>query len=305
MTLGFRLCRQLRATLVVTLAAAAALAAFTVRSASAQCAAESRRQLSLNDLFAARAEAEAALRSTPTADSAMHCLGEVAFARGDYDDAVHWFERAIGTNERDAQHHVWLGKTLAQQVSSVSKLRLPFVARRMRGEFERAVTLDSSLVDAHEGLMSYYLNAPGFVGGSVDKAKNEVAAIAHLNAMRGHMDLATVLLHQRDSVGAERELHAGIAVASPDSAAAVVSLGTFLGRQKRWTEAERELTQWLADHATIAAPNARASALVRLGGIYQAQGRTPQAKAQYEGALVLVPGHPDAMRALHSLETGR
>jgi len=316
--------------------AGAVLSCMMAHAAAAQCAGETRQLVAAGELTAARAASETALRASPASDSLMHCLGVIAYASGDQGAAAQWFERAIAANDRVSTHHVWLGRTLAQQVSTVSKLRLPFVARRMRNEFERAAALDSTSVEAHEGLMGYYLNAPGFFGGSVDKARSEATAIVRLNAMRGHLDLAAVALRQHDSTNAERELRAAGGAAPPDSAAAVIALVTFLVEQQRWPEAfdvctrgmqsfpsiaalrllygraaalsgqnlergEHELTRWMSDGAKEAPASTRAAAHVRLGAIYQLQGRIEAARAEYESALSLVRGYPEAVRALRSL----
>jgi hypothetical protein len=47
------------------------------------------------------------------------------------------------------------------------------MAKKTRKEFEKAVELDEKNYNALEDLMQYYLEAPGFLGGSKKKA-NEI-----------------------------------------------------------------------------------------------------------------------------------
>lgn len=322
------------------LATAFSVSVLFSRSVLAQCSGDVRGLLSVSRFAEARSATERALRNEPASDSLMHCLGEIAYYGGENDAAAGWFERAIAANDRDALHHLWLGKTLAQEVSSVSKLRLPFVARRMRGEFERAVALDGALVGAHEGLMSYYLSAPALFGGSVEMAKKEAAEVVRLNAMRGHIAMGNLFLHEKDFAQAEREFRTATTVALPDSSAAMATLGAFYVTQARWTDAfdvydrsitafpsaatfhlqygrtaalagqnlergERELGVWLRESSDGSAPSVRAGAHCRLGTIYQIEGRTALAKAEFEAALAIVPGYADAKRGLQAIDRKR
>jgi tetratricopeptide (TPR) repeat protein len=266
----------------------------------------------------------------------MECLGQIAYYADDQDEATRWFERAIAANEKNAHHHSWLGKSLVRQVSSVSKFRLPFVARRMRGEFERAIVLDSTLVEAHEGLLGYYLQAPSVFGGSIDRARAEAKIVVGLNPMRGHIDLAGIFAHGKDSAAAEGELRTAADVSARDSSAAFVALGAFYSSARRWADAfdvydrglaanpsagmlrlqygraaalsgtnlergEQELVRWLVESGERAAPVTRADAHVSLAQIYATQGRVAAAKAEYEQALSLVPAHAEATRGLKQL----
>lgn len=309
------------------------------RHAMAQCDGAVRKMIAVAAWTEARAVVQSALVSAPESDSLSQCMGEIAFYAIDTDDAVRWFERAIAANEGSALHHAWLGKSLAQGISSVNKLRLPFVAKRMRGEFERAIALDPSLIDAREGLMNYYLQAPTLFGGSMDRAREQAMEIGRLNAMRGHIDLAVVLFKGKDSAGAERELRAATQVALPDSSAAILALASFYVSERRWSDAfdvcdrgvtaypsatvlhlrygqaaalsgqnlergEREIKLWMTETSQGAAPSIRAGAHVRLGMIYGLQGRPALARSEFEAALAILPDYAEAKRALQALNRG-
>lgn len=67
------------------------------------------------------------------------------------------FERAIAQDGRNGLYHLWLGNAIGSQVSDASTVRQPFMARRIKAEFERAVELDPALLDARDGLVGFYL----------------------------------------------------------------------------------------------------------------------------------------------------
>jgi tetratricopeptide (TPR) repeat protein len=142
----------------------------------------------------------------------------------------------VKINDASAVHHLWLGNAIGSYAQRASRLKQPFLARRIKGEFERAIQLDPSMVDARHGLIQFYAKAPGVMGGSMDKAKEQAREIEQISAWRGHAERAWLFEEEKDVTGAERELTAAVA-ASPDSAAPYSYLGAFYRRQKRWTDA--------------------------------------------------------------------
>src|SRR5919107_1945329 len=119
----------------------------------------------------------------------MHCMGRIAVAKDQGGDAVDWFEKAVRANDKSSLHHLWLGNALGNQAEHTNKLKLPFLARRIKGEFDKAVQLHPTSIDARHGLIQFYSHAPGVMGGSMDKAKEQAREIAKLNAMRGHAEM--------------------------------------------------------------------------------------------------------------------
>ena len=136
------------------------------------------------------------------------------------------FERAIAADERNGLYHLWLGNAVGQQAPNASTVRQPFMARRIKAEYERAVALDPELLDAREGLINFYMFAPGFMGGDPAKAREQQRAIAVRNAYRGHLAAATIATFSRDTVGTERALRAAIA-AAPDSVRPIITYAFF------------------------------------------------------------------------------
>jgi len=268
--------------------------------------------------------------------NALYYMGRVVYAQRKSDEAVDWFEKAVSRDERNATYHVWLGNALGDEAQKASKLRQPFLAGRVKSEFERAVELDPKQIDAREGLVGFYSMAPGFMGGSMDKAHEQANEIVKLNPMRGHAQLANLAERQKDPVAAEREFKA-IVAASPDSALGYYALGAFYRRQKRWDESwatyeqlmklrpgeinvhltwggtaaesgknlergEREVKFYLANAPKDAAVPNLSNAHWRLGQIYEQTARKDQARSEYNEALKINPRNANAKKSLDSLK---
>jgi predicted Zn-dependent protease len=135
---------------------AAVLAAAAAGELRAQCSAAVQRLIADQKYDEARAETNALIKKNAQDDVALHCMGSIYGAQGKSGDAVDWFERAVKANDKNAYHHVELDNALGTEAEKANKLRQPFLARRVKTEFELAVARDPNLADAHEGSMEFY-----------------------------------------------------------------------------------------------------------------------------------------------------
>lgn len=269
------------------------------------------------------------------AAKAAFAQGCLLVAEAKWDDATRAFERAVSANERSSENHYWLGRAYGVQVLNASVLRQPSLARRTRASFERAVELDPDNLDARAGLMQYYLRAPGIVGGSVEKARQQVAEVRRRNPYRGGQLAATVERRGKNWTAAVQE-YERLIVQYPDSAAPWSSLASTYGDQKRWDDAFRTIDRFLAAHprellAQYAIGRAAgesgqqldrgagalrlyiagatpgpgeptvATAHLRLGTVRERQGKKDLARSEYETALRLEPTLEAAREALKRL----
>ena len=278
---------------------------------------------------------DAMLASDKNDPKAMYYRGRLEYALGNSGRAVDWFEKAVKRNDTSAVYHLWLGNALGDEAQKASKLRQPFLARRVKGEFERAVALDPKSIDAREGLVGFYSVAPGFMGGSMDKARDQANEILKLDVIRGNFQLARVAERSKDTVAAEAAYKAVISTA-PDSAIGYYGLGGFYRNRSRWDEAfatyeqlmrrkpdempvhltwaataaqsgknlergETEAKFYLAN-AKDAPPVNLSSAHWRLGQIYEKTSRRDLANAEYSEALKINPQNQNARRSLDALK---
>lgn len=248
------------------------------------------------------------------------------------------FEKAIAAEPKVAVYHLWLGRAVGVQVANASIVRQPFLARRSKSEFEKAVELDPTLLDAREHLIIFYLQAPGVMGGSEAKARGQAREIAKHDASRGHLAYASIAWHAKDTVATERAFRAAI-TAAPESAMPVAQLALRLEAWGRAAEAFALLGDFLARHpddivanfrlgrlatntgqqlprgeaafrrllaapeweVTAGRPN-RAAVHFRLGTLLEKSGRPADARAAYRAALTLDPKMKAAKDALDAVK---
>ena len=128
---------------------------------------------------------ETAHERQPTDTRAAFYLGRVAFAEEDFETAIGWFVQAADGEGCPAEAHLWLGRAYGYQAQRSSLLRKPLLARKVHAHLEQAVACDPDHVAARWDLMEYYAKAPGFLGGSRQKAGEQAAVIARLDPAEG------------------------------------------------------------------------------------------------------------------------
>jgi len=170
-------------------------------------------------------------------------LGRIAAIQNESDDAIKHFERAVKLEEGNALYHAWLGNAVREITPRSSKIRMPFNARRMKKEWERAVALDPNQIDARYGLVQFYAYAPGVMGGDKAKAREQVAEIARRNAMRGALARG-ILADIEKNAAAEEAAYREAISAAPDSAAGYFALGGMYARADKAAEAFATLDQY-------------------------------------------------------------
>jgi tetratricopeptide (TPR) repeat protein len=311
-----------------------ALVLIASRDLRAQCSPAIHKLISAHKYDEARAETQALVAKNASDDVALHCIGYIALAQDKSGEAVDWLEKAVKANDQSAVHHLELGNALGTEAQKANKLRQPFLARRVKTEFELAVARDPKLVDAHDGLMEFYLQAPGVMGGSLEKAKEQAHIIATLDAYSGHAAMASIARHEKDVAGEQTALEAALA-AAPDTINAWYQLAVFYQNQQKWPEAfallermfkerpgelvshfyygraaaisgenldrgARELKQWLSTAAASAPQTTQSAGHWRLGMIFEKHAKKDSARAEYEVAVSLNP-KSDAKKMLDAL----
>lgn len=111
----------------------------------------------------------AELRSEDT--NAAFVAGLRAFEAGEFDHAARLFERVLEIEPGCGRCAHELGRSYGRLAERASWFSAMSLAEKTRDALEQAVRLDPTNVPAIEDLIRYYRAAPGFLGGSDEKAR--------------------------------------------------------------------------------------------------------------------------------------
>ena len=246
----------------------------------------------------ARARAEAAARGT--GESALFAQGCLAMADDRFRDAERLFERLVNEDGRSATYHLYLGRAYGAQAQRANVLKQASLARKTKAEFDRAVQLDPENLDAREGLVQYYSQAPGIMGGSMDRAADQVAEIRKRNPYRAGFLGAQLATRRKDWTAATREYEQLVAQ-FPDSVSPHAALANFHGSSKRWEEAFRAIDRWLATQPSSMLAQYAVGRWAAESGLYLDRGE--QGLRRYLAAHTPKPGEPPLANAHWRLGT--
>jgi tetratricopeptide (TPR) repeat protein len=168
------------------------------------------------------------LQSLPQPDTAeahnFEC--RVRYTLEQWDAAVSACEQAVRMDGQNSDFHLWLGRALGEKADRANFLSAYSLAKRVRSEFEEAVKLNPRNADALADLGDFYFEAPGAVGGGVDKAEAIAGQLEKVDPARAHDLRGRIAEGRKDPVTAEREYKQAIA-SGPHPALQWVTLASF------------------------------------------------------------------------------
>ena len=151
---------------------------------------------------------ESVLKQNEKNAEAHYRMGLVLLSRQyrNEDDAVDHMEQAVDINPSNADFYYGLGAAYGMKAQNAGIIKQAFLAPKVKGAFEKAVSLNPKLVDAHVGLAQYYWRAPGIMGGDMEKAYREAETAIQLDEMKGRPLKAAILVSEKKNAEAVQEM---------------------------------------------------------------------------------------------------
>jgi tetratricopeptide (TPR) repeat protein len=277
---------------------------------------------------------EPAYRANTRDAAAAFYLGRIAMEERKSDRAVDYFEAATKLDPKNTTYFLWLGRAYGREAQQANVLRQPGLAKRTRTAWERAIELDPDNLDARSDLIQYYVQAPGFLGGSTEKALQQADEIRKRNALRGYLELGALYEREKKLTDAEKayvaaakensdrhvgeyrlgvfyqntgafdkafELFESMITANPSEFGALFQIGkTGAMSGQRLARAMEALEAYLQTTPGRNDPSL-AAAHWRLGMVHEKRQDRQRAKAEYETAVRLDPTFKPATESLKKL----
>jgi len=165
-------------------------------------------------------------------------MGRDYYMQADYKKATAAFERAFALDPANPDYALWLGRAWGRRAELSSAFTAPFEASKARQYLEKSVELNPMNLDAQSDLFEYYLDAPGFLGGGLDRAEKTAADMAKISPAEGQWAEAKLAERRKQTSSAEAHLRRAVEL-GPQQVGKLIELARFLMKQGRYQEADQ------------------------------------------------------------------
>ena len=239
----------------------------------------------------------------PKTASTYQLLGQCYYMLEDYKKASEAFEKAVSAGGRSSVAWDWLGRAYGKRAENAFALIAPSYASKARQNFEKAVELDPNNLEAVDDLFEYYLEAPGLLGGGMDKAAQLSSRIRERAPALYHNMQARIAEKNKQFAIAEQHWRAA-AEAAPATPGSWIELARFLARQGRYADSDAAF-----DRASQLAPDSARLKFHRARSYIESNRNLAEARKLLQEYLVsaLTPDDPprsEAQKLLQKLAKG-
>jgi tetratricopeptide (TPR) repeat protein len=183
-------------------------------------------------------EALALLAGLPVENGKVYALmGQCYYMLGDYKRASESLERAVRLEPGNSDYYMWLGRAYGRRAETSSFITAPGLASKARQSFEKAFQLNPRNLEAVGDLFEYYLEAPSFMGGGLDKARDLAEKTRDLDPAEYHYRLARIAEKRKQDKDAEEQLRRAMDLA-PRQVGRLLDLARFLAKRGKHQESE-------------------------------------------------------------------
>lgn len=169
--------------------------------------------------------------------AAQNLACRIQYTLGQWDEALSACQQAVRLEPGNSGNHMWLGRALGEKANQASFITAFSLGKRVLAEFQRATQLDPRNGEALSDLGEFYIEAPGVVGGGLDKAESVAEELDRIEPERAWQLRAGIAKHNGDYAAAEDNLKKAIA-ASRHPALQWATLARFYAARSRWNDME-------------------------------------------------------------------
>ena len=228
-------------------------------------------------------------------------LGELARRRGEFDKAIELLVQATVTSPNTARYFHTLGDAAGEAAQKASVFSKPGLAGKCRVAYEKAVELEPANVNYRRSLLGYYRQAPGFMGGGMDKAYAQAEEIRKIDASAGRFELAG--LYVADKKYSEAfAIYDAVLKDAPEDYFALFQVGRLAAISGQQLDRGMECLKKCLTMTPPPNSPPHAAAHWRIGNLWEKKGDMTAARAAYEASLKVDPKFPQALDSLKKLK---
>lgn len=139
-------------------------------------------------------------------------LGEIAGYTQNYDQAIEIFQELVNEYPRNANYQFKLGGALGMKALSVNRIRALTYIGDVKYHLQEAARLDPNHIETRWALIEFYIQLPGIVGGSENKAITYAKQLDAISKVDGALAQGYIAEYSNRPKDAERFYKQAIAI---------------------------------------------------------------------------------------------
>lgn len=124
--------------------------------------------------------------------NAVAYLGDISGFKKDWDKAISYYKVLVEKEPANAEYNFKYGGAIAMKTLELSKLRAISYIPDLKKHLEKAAKLDPTHVKSRRALVELYMQLPGLLGGSEEKARKYAVELKDLNAIEAALARAFI-----------------------------------------------------------------------------------------------------------------
>lgn len=189
---------------------------------------------------------ETHLQTHPDDLQAVELLGDAYGNQEKWDNAIEQYQLLVEADSNEANYQYKYGGSLGMKALKVNKLRALTMIDDIKEAFTKAAELDPNHVETRWALVELYMQLPGIVGGSVDKAMHYANELQNISRVDGY--LAKGYIYEQDNEPKLAESHYKQAIETGGSMVCYEKLTEFYENQKQPLKAIENLEEAQIKH---------------------------------------------------------
>jgi tetratricopeptide (TPR) repeat protein len=230
---------------------------------------------------------ESSLRAEAGDAEAHQLLCRAYFQEERWDDAIQECSQSVALSPGDSNSHLWLGRAEGERADRVMFVTAYRLGRKVHAEFETAVQLNPSNLEALSDLGEFYVEAPPVVGGGVTKAQALAVGLQSLDSARAYELRGRIAVQEKDPSRAETYFRVAISASSHPASYWMV-LASFYRKAEKWDKMQQAIL------SGIAADREHGVATVDAAHLLMRAGRDPQMSIRLMESYLASPNQSES-----------
>ena len=130
---------------------------------------------------------ESYLREYPEDKKTKEYLGDIAGVKKNWDVALVYYKDLLDNNPDNAEYHFKYGGALGLKSLEISRLKAIFYLDDIKFHLNKAAELNPKHIEVRWALVELYIQLPGIVGGSEEKALNYASQLQNISLVDGYL----------------------------------------------------------------------------------------------------------------------